>query len=63
MTFDGDQSQDTESVEEQQDVNDWNWYMDTMFYDIVDDLMEQYGYGRDAAINMIYNGGLEIHSA
>ena len=63
MTFDGDQSQDTESVEEQQDVNDWNWYMDTMFNDIVDDLMEQYGYGRDAAINMIYNGGLEIHSA
>lgn len=63
MTFDGDQSQDTESVEEQQDVNDWNWYIDTMFEDIVADLMDTYGYSYDIAVDMIYNSGLEIHSA
>ena len=63
MTFEGDQSQDTESVEEQQDVNDWNWYIDTMFEDIVADLMDTYGYSYDIAVDMIYNSGLEIHSA
>ena len=63
MTFDGDQSQETESVEEQQDVNDWNWYIDTMFEDIVADLMDTYGYSYDIAVDMIYNSGLEIHSA
>lgn len=63
MTFDGNQSQETESVEEQQDVNDWNWYIDTMFEDIVADLMDTYGYSYDIAVDMIYNSGLEIHSA
>lgn len=63
MTFEGDQFQDTESVEEQQDVNDWNWYIDTMFEDIVADLMDTYGYSYDIAVDMIYNSGLEIHSA
>ena len=62
MTFDGDQSQDTESVEEQQDTNLWNWYIDTLFEDIVSDLMETYNYSREIAVDMIYNGGLEIHS-
>ena len=62
MTFDGDQSQETESVEEQQDTNLWNWYIDTLFEDIVDDLMETYNYSRENAVSMIYNGGLEIHS-
>ena len=63
MTFDGNQSQETESVEEQQDVNDWNWYIDTMFEDIVADLMDTYGYSYDIAVDMIYNSGLEIHTA
>ena len=63
MTLDGNQSQETESVEEQQDVNDWNWYIDTMFEDIVADLMDTYGYSYDIAVDMIYNSGLEIHSA
>ncbi len=62
MTFDGDQSQETESVEEQQETNLWNWYIDTLFEDIVDDLMETYNYSRENAVSMIYNGGLEIHS-
>ena len=62
MTFDGDQSQETESVEEQQDTNLWNWYIDTLFEDIVSDLMETYNYSREIAVDMIYNGGLEIHS-
>ena len=50
MTFDGNQSQETESVEEQQDVNDWNWYIDTMFEDIVADLMDTYGYSYDLSL-------------
>lgn len=62
MTFDGNQSQEAESVEEQQDTNLWNWYIDTLFEDIVDDLMETYNYSRENAVSMIYNGGLEIHS-
>lgn len=62
MTFDGNQSQETESVEEQQETNLWNWYIDTLFEDIVDDLMETYNYSRENAVSMIYNGGLEIHS-
>lgn len=63
MTFDGDQSQETESVEEQQDTDKWNWYIDTLFEDIVDDLMEKYSYSREQAVSQIYNSGLEIHSA
>lgn len=62
MTFDGDQSQETESVEEQQDTDKWNWYIDTLFEDIVDDLMEKYSYSREQAVSQIYNSGLEIHS-
>ena len=63
MTFDGDQSEEMESVEEQQDVDLWNWYIDTMFLDIVADLEETFGYSYSDAASLIYNGGLEIHCA
>lgn len=62
MTFGNVKVEETESVEDQQDTDDWNWYIDTMFEDIVSDLQKQYGYSYDVAVNMIYNGGLEIHS-
>lgn len=62
MTFGNVKVEETESVEDQQDTDDWNWYIDTMFEDIVSDLQKQYGYSYDVAVNMIYNSGLEIHS-
>ena len=63
MTFGGGEVQETESVEEQQDLNSWNWYIDAMFNEIVEDLQATYGYSYDIAVDMIYNSGLEIHTA
>lgn len=63
MTFGNVEVEETESVEEQQDLDDWNWYIDTMFEDIVSDLQETYGYSYERAVDMVYNSGLEIHCA
>lgn len=63
MTFGSVKVEETESVEEQQDLDDWNWYIDTMFEDIAGDLQETYGYSYERAVDMIYNSGLEIHCA
>ena len=63
MTFGDVKVEETETVEEQQDLDDWNWYIDTMFEDIARDLQKQYGYSYERAVDMIYNSGLEIHSA
>lgn len=40
-----------------------NWYIDTMFEDIVSDLKTQLGVGQSEAELMMYNGGLKIYSA
>lgn len=52
-----------EDNESNQDEQKWNWYIDYMFNQVRDDLMEKYGYSADYAVTMIYNGGLEIYSA
>lgn len=61
MTFVGAELEDDDDQE--QDEEKWNWYIDYMFNQIRDDLMERYGYSEDYAEQMIYNDGLEIHSA
>lgn len=64
MTFSGGQQSDTsEEHEAIQEQDKWNWYIDVMFMDIVEDLMEKYGYSYENAVSMMYNQGLEIHSA
>ena len=62
MTFLGVQQEEAEQ-EQEQNTELWNWYIDTMFEDIVSDLMEQYSYSYKEAVSLMYNGGLEIHSA
>ena len=40
-----------------------SWYVDMVVEDVIDDLAEQYGYSREAAARMVYNGGLRIITA
>ena len=49
--------------EEKQDQEKWNWYIDVMFEDIVQDLVAKGGYSYENAEIMMYNSGLEIHCA
>ena len=64
MSFVGGEVEDTDAEnEEKQDTDKWNWYIDTMFNDIVADLQEKYGYSYDQARSLVYNSGLEIHCA
>ncbi|MDU7339125.1 MAG: transglycosylase domain-containing protein [Clostridium sp.] len=47
-------------------VNDspvWNWYVDAMFEDIVEDLQATQGISKEKAVYMMYHGGLKIYSA
>jgi penicillin-binding protein 1A len=57
----------TQTDEEQQqtqiDSNDvWDWYTETMFRDILNDLVTKENISYDLAYNKIYNGGLSIYS-
>ncbi len=37
-----------------------SWYVDMAVEDVIGDLVEEYGYTREAASRMVYNGGLRI---
>ncbi len=64
MDFVGNEQEDTSAEHEaSQDEENWNWYIDVMFEDVVADLMDKYGYSYDYAVDMMYNSGLEIHCA
>lgn len=39
-----------------------SYFTDALIEEIAADLTEQYGYPRSAALNVIFNGGLEIHT-
>ena len=41
----------------------WNWYIDAMFEDIIEDLQETQGISKEKATYMMYHGGLKIYSA
>lgn len=62
MDFLGEESGNNDE-EDEDDVEGWNWYIDLMFEDVVDDLMEKYGYSEDVAEAYLYNAGYEIHCA
>ncbi len=40
-----------------------DYYTDLLIEDVIEDLMEEYGYTRTYATNMVYFGGLKIYSA
>ena len=39
-----------------------SWYADMVIEDVINDLMEQYGYSEKMAAILVYNGGLNIYS-
>ena len=41
----------------------WNWYIDAMFEDVKEGLMDVYGISDEKAVDMLYHGGLNIYSA
>ena len=49
--------------EEDDDENEWNWYMDRVFRDVVRDLQTEMNVGEEYAETMIYNEGLNIYCA
>ncbi len=49
--------------DEQDDENEWNWYMDRVFRDVAKDLQTELNVGADYAETMIYNEGLNIYCA
>lgn len=58
MVFVGNQDED--------DTNEspiWNWYVDAMFEDVVQDLQTTQGISKEKAVYMMYHGGLKIYSA
>ena len=49
--------------EEEDDENEWNWYMDRVFRDVVTDLQTAMNVGEEYAETMVYNEGLNIYCA
>lgn len=41
----------------------WNWYVDTLFEDVKEGLMEHYNCSSDKAVDMLYHDGLKIYAA
>lgn len=41
----------------------WNWYVDTLFEDVKNGLMQAYNCSSDKAVDMIYHDGLKIYAA
>lgn len=60
MTFVG---RTSNSEEEKTTIPVWNWYVETLFEDVKNDLMELYNISADQAVDMIYHDGLKIYSA
>ena len=61
MTFVGRTSDEEDDDETAIPV--WNWYVETLFEDVKNDLMELYNISADQAVSMIYHDGLKIYSA
>lgn len=45
-----------------QDQNVYSYFTDALITQIVEDLQEEYGYTQSQAYNLVYRGGLRIHS-
>ena len=61
MTFVGYQSEDEQATSATLEV--WNWYIETMIDEVVDDLHTQLGYSKEVARSTLYNAGYEIYCA
>lgn len=53
--------QQEEQIEQKNEY--WSYYIDFLINNVIDDLMEEYGYSELQASNKIYYGGLKIYSA
>ena len=53
----------TKKVSTSSSDKSWDWYTDTMFEDVKEDLMSHYNCSSEKAVDMIYHGGLKIYSA
>lgn len=62
MTFVG-YSQEAQSEEEQEDTSVWNWYIEDLYDDVTEDLMELYDCDKSKAEDMLYHSGLKIYCA
>ena len=40
----------------------YNWYDEQVITDVINDLVEEYGYSKQLAENMVYSGGLKIYA-
>ncbi len=49
--------------EDDDDISDWNWYIDRLFRDVVNDLQTELNIGIDYAEDKIYKEGLKIYCA
>lgn len=58
MKFVGKQSENVVN-----DVPIWNWYVDTLFEDVKNGLMQAYNCSSDKAVDMIYHDGLKIYAS
>ena len=52
----------TTSVDEKEPDTIYNWYDEQLITDVMNDLMEQYGYSSLVASDMVYSGGLRIYA-
>jgi len=55
--------QDDEETGDDSGGDIWNWYMEAVFNDLIDDIMEVNNFSYDQAVDYIYKGGLEIYTA
>lgn len=54
---------DDEEDDAELDLGKWNWYIDYLFNQVKEDLMDKYGYSEEYAETVMYNGGLSIYCA
>ena len=52
----------TRSEDEKKPSTIYNWYDEQVITDVINDLMEEYGYSEQLAENMVYSGGLKIYA-
>ena len=56
------QDGETDNSQEQDDGNIYSWYVEAVIDDVIADLMEEYGYTKEAASDVLYFGGLSIYT-
>ena len=52
----------TRSEDEEKPSTIYNWYDEQVITDVINDLMEDYGYSKTLVENMVYSGGLKIYA-